>query len=145
MKTSRRRRVFWSAFTLALACLVPRVGPAADKIRVAYSALAPTQGVLWVAEIAGLFPKNDLQADLVYTRAAIETLVSGEVQFGQMTGALMFSARLQGADPVMMAGAMKRAVEAGRMAFLAGRIPRKRYASASSPVDGLIAAGGRRA
>ena len=38
-----------------------------------------------------------------------------------------------------MAGAMKRAVEAGRMAFLAGRIPRKRYASASSPVDGLIA------
>ena len=34
--------------------------------------------------------------------------------------------------------AMKLAVEAGRHAFLAGRIPRKRYASASSPVDGLI-------
>jgi thiazole synthase len=38
-----------------------------------------------------------------------------------------------------MARAMKLAVEAGRDAFLAGRIPRKRYASASSPVDGLIA------
>jgi thiazole synthase len=41
-------------------------------------------------------------------------------------------------DPVRMARAMRLAVEAGRDAFLAGRIPRKRYASASSPVDGLI-------
>ena len=41
-------------------------------------------------------------------------------------------------DPVLMASAMRKAVEAGREAFLAGRIPRKRYASASSPVDGLI-------
>ena len=40
---------------------------------------------------------------------------------------------------VKMAAAMKHAVEAGRLAFEAGRIPRKRYASASSPVDGLIA------
>jgi thiazole synthase len=37
-----------------------------------------------------------------------------------------------------MASAMRKAVEAGREAFLAGRIPRKRYASASSPVDGLF-------
>jgi len=41
-------------------------------------------------------------------------------------------------DPVRMAEAMRRAVEAGRHAFLAGRIPRKLYASASSPVEGLI-------
>jgi thiazole synthase len=41
-------------------------------------------------------------------------------------------------DPVRMARAMKLAVEAGRDAFLAGRIPRKRFASASSPVDGLV-------
>ena len=41
-------------------------------------------------------------------------------------------------DPVRMARAMRLAVEAGRDAFLAGRIPRKRYASASSPVDGLV-------
>jgi thiazole synthase len=44
-------------------------------------------------------------------------------------------------DPVLMASAMKKAVEAGREAFLAGRIPRKRYASASSPVDGGFFAG----
>jgi thiazole synthase len=40
-----------------------------------------------------------------------------------------------------MAGAMKHAVEAGRMAFLAGRIPRREYASASSPSEGLVTAG----
>jgi thiazole synthase len=38
-----------------------------------------------------------------------------------------------------MASAMKHAIIAGREAFLAGRIPRKRYASASSPIDGTIA------
>lgn len=41
-------------------------------------------------------------------------------------------------DPVRMARAMKLAVESGRDAFLAGRIPKKLYASASSPVDGII-------
>jgi thiazole synthase len=42
-------------------------------------------------------------------------------------------------DPVMMAGAMRRAVEAGRMAFLAGRMEKRLYANASSPMTGLIA------
>jgi NitT/TauT family transport system substrate-binding protein len=76
----------------------------ADKVRVAFSAVAPTQGVLWVADLGGLFKKNDLNVEIIYTRAAIETLVAGEVDFAQMTGALMSSARLQGADPVMIAG-----------------------------------------
>lgn len=53
-------------------------------------------------------------------------------------GVLMNTAIAGARDPILMAGAMKKAVEAGREAFLAGRIPRKRYASASSPVDGLI-------
>ncbi len=41
-------------------------------------------------------------------------------------------------DPVKMARAMRYAVDAGRLAYLAGRIPRKLYASASSPMDGRI-------
>jgi thiazole synthase len=41
-------------------------------------------------------------------------------------------------DPVKMAGAMKLAVEAGRMAWLAGRMPKKAYADPSSPLSGLI-------
>ena len=40
-------------------------------------------------------------------------------------------------NPVLMASAMKKAVEDGREAFLAGRMPRKLYASASSPLDGV--------
>ena len=53
-------------------------------------------------------------------------------------GVLMNSAIAGARDPVLMAHAMKLAVEAGRAAFRAGRIPRKRYASASSPLDGTI-------
>ena len=53
-------------------------------------------------------------------------------------GVLMNTAIAGARDPVLMAHAMKLAVEAGRAAFKAGRIPRKRFASASSPLDGLI-------
>ena len=44
----------------------------------------------------------------------------------------------QAKDPVMMARAMKHVVEAGRLAYLAGRMPKKRYADPSSPLAGLI-------
>ena len=54
-------------------------------------------------------------------------------------GVLMNTAIAGAKDPVLMAHAMKLAIQAGRAAFKAGRIPRKRYASASSPIDGTIA------
>jgi thiazole synthase len=53
-------------------------------------------------------------------------------------GVLMNTAIAGAKDPVLMAHAMKLAVEAGRAAFRAGRIPRKRYASASSPIEGAL-------
>jgi len=53
-------------------------------------------------------------------------------------GILMNTAIAAAKEPVRMARAMKLAVEAGREAFLAGRMPRKAYASASSPLTGLI-------
>jgi thiazole synthase len=53
-------------------------------------------------------------------------------------GVLMNTAIALAQDPVRMARAMKAAVEAGRDAFLAGRIPRKMYASASSPLEGVV-------
>lgn len=53
-------------------------------------------------------------------------------------GVLMNTAIAGAKDPVRMARAMKYAVMAGRDAFLAGRIPRRRYASASSPEEGLL-------
>lgn len=51
-------------------------------------------------------------------------------------GVLMNTAIANAKQPILMACAMKKAIEAGREAFLAGRMPRKRYASASSPLDG---------
>lgn len=53
-------------------------------------------------------------------------------------GVLMNTAIAGAKDPLLMAHAMKLAIQAGRAAFKAGRIPRKRYASASSPIDGTI-------
>lgn len=53
-------------------------------------------------------------------------------------GVLMNTAIAGARDPVAMARAMRLAIEAGRLAHRAGRIPRKRYASASSPIDGTF-------
>jgi thiazole synthase len=53
--------------------------------------------------------------------------------------AVLMNTAIAGAqEPVAMAEAMKHAVRAGRLAYLAGRIPRKMYATASSPVEGLV-------
>ena len=53
-------------------------------------------------------------------------------------GVLMNTAIAHAKDPVLMAEAMREAVQAGRKARLAGRMPRTRYANASSPEAGLI-------
>ncbi|MGC9120009.1 MAG: thiazole synthase [Sulfurihydrogenibium sp.] len=53
-------------------------------------------------------------------------------------GVLMNTAIAGAKDPIKMAVAMKHAVIAGRLAYLAGRIPKKMYASASSPMEGII-------
>jgi thiazole synthase len=53
-------------------------------------------------------------------------------------GVLMNTAIAEAKHPVLMASAMRKGIEAGREAYLAGRMPRKRFASASSPIDGLF-------
>ncbi len=53
-------------------------------------------------------------------------------------GVLMNTAIAEAKNPLLMASAMRKGIEAGREAFLAGRMPRKRFASASSPIDGLF-------
>ena len=53
--------------------------------------------------------------------------------------AFLMNTGIAGADdPVTMARAMRLAIEAGRLGFEAGRIPRKMYATASSPVEGVL-------
>jgi thiazole synthase len=53
-------------------------------------------------------------------------------------GVLLNTAIAEAQNPLLMARAMKLAIESGRAAFLAGRIPRKRYASATSPLEGVV-------
>ena len=53
-------------------------------------------------------------------------------------GVLLNTGVAHAKDPVQMAAAMRSALEAGRLAYRAGRIPKKRYATASSPFDGVI-------
>ena len=55
-----------------------------------------------------------------------------------VAGLLMNTAIAGATDPIKMATAMRLAVDAGRLAFEAGRIPRKLYGSASSPISGVI-------
>jgi thiazole synthase len=53
-------------------------------------------------------------------------------------GVLMNTAIAEARNPVLMASAMAKAVQAGREAYRAGRMPRRAYASASSPIDGTF-------
>src|SRR5205085_7121149 len=67
--------------------------------------------------------------------------VSAAMELG-CDGVLLNTAIAHAKDPLRMAHAMRQACEAGRLSFLAGRIPRKLYAQASSPMEGRIASAG---
>lgn len=72
--------------------------------------------------------------------AGVGTASDAAVAMELGADAVLMNTAIAGArDPVQMASAMHHAVIAGRPAFLAGRIARRRYASASSPKEGLIA------
>jgi len=76
----------------------------------------------------------------VIVDAGVGTASDAAVAMELGADAVLMNSAIAGAqDPVRMAEAMKHAVLAGRMAFLAGRIAKRRYASASSPAEGLIA------
>ncbi len=75
----------------------------------------------------------------VIVDAGVGTASDAAVALELGVDAVLMNTAIAGAkDPVRMAHAMRKAVEAGRDAFLAGRIPRKAYGSASSPIDGLV-------
>ncbi len=96
---------------------------------------------------SGLGIQNRYNIRLIVENAQVPVLVDAGVGTASdasiamelgCDGVLMNTAIAQARDPIRMARAMKLAVESGRDAYLAGRIPRKRYASASSPVDGTF-------
>ncbi|HCO43567.1 MAG TPA: thiazole synthase [Gammaproteobacteria bacterium] len=96
---------------------------------------------------SGLGIRNPYNLRLIIEQARVPILVDAGVGTASdaavamelgCDGVLMNTAIAGANDPVLMASAMRKAIEAGREAYRAGRIPRKAYAAASSPLDGLI-------
>jgi len=96
---------------------------------------------------SGLGIRNPYNLRLIMEQARVPILVDAGVGTASdaaiamelgCDGVLMNTAIAAARDPVLMAAAMKKAVEAGREAYRAGRMPRKLYASASSPIDGTF-------
>jgi len=103
-QTAALRLSMLAAAPLAILFLAWSPLTAADKVRIGYTAPGPQHGLLWLGDTAGLFKKNSLDVEIIYMPGNISapSLMSGEIQFGQMTGALMSPIRLQGGDPVML-------------------------------------------
>jgi thiazole synthase len=96
---------------------------------------------------SGLGIRNPYNLMIIRERAKVPVIVDAGVGTASdaaaamelgCDGVLMNTAIAGARDPVLMAAAMRDAVRAGRAAFLAGRIPRRLYANASSPDAGLI-------
>jgi thiazole synthase len=96
---------------------------------------------------SGLGIKNPHNLSIILEHAKVPVIVDAGVGTASDAavamelgchGVLMNTAIAQAKDPVLMAQAMRQAVQAGRMAYRAGRMPKTRYANASSPTQGLI-------
>ncbi len=96
---------------------------------------------------SGLGVQNPVNIRMIVEEAKVPVIVDAGVGTASdaavamelgCDGVLMNTAIAEARDPVMMARAMKHAVEAGRLAYLAGRMQKKRYADPSSPLAGLI-------
>ncbi len=96
---------------------------------------------------SGLGIQNPVGIRLIIEQAGVPVLVDAGVGTASdaavamelgCDGVLMNTAIAEAKDPIKMARAMKMAVEAGRLAYLAGRMPKKMYADPSSPLAGLI-------
>jgi len=101
---------------------------------------------------SGLGIRNPYNIEIILEQASVPVIVDAGVGTASdaaiamelgCDGVLMNTAIAGAQKPVLMAGAMRKAVEAGREAFLAGRIAKKLYATASSPLEGVIGARGR--
>lgn len=96
---------------------------------------------------SGLGIQNRVNIRLIVEQARVPVLVDAGVGTASdatiamelgCDAVLMNTAIAQARNPILMASAMKHAVIAGREAYLAGRMPKRQYASASSPLSGLI-------
>jgi thiazole synthase len=99
---------------------------------------------------SGLGIRNPHNLDIILEQATVPVIVDAGVGTASDAavamelgchGVLLNTAIAHARNPVWMAEAMRGAVDAGRKAFLAGRMPKRRYANASSPASGLVGEG----
>ena len=96
---------------------------------------------------SGLGIRNPYNIRIILEQATVPVIVDAGVGTASdaalamelgCDGVLMNTAIASAKDPILMAEAMRLGVDAGRKAFLAGRIPKKLYATASSPLEGVV-------
>ena len=97
---------------------------------------------------SGLGIQNPNNIEIIRAAAGVPVIVDAGVGTASdaafamelgVDGVLMNTGIAAATDPVAMAEAMRLAVQSGRLAYLSGRIPRTRYASATSPLEGVVA------
>lgn len=99
------------------------------------SPIGSGQGIINPLNLSFIIEQTDVP---VIVDAGIGTPSDAAVAMEMGAAGVLLNTAVSGAkDPVKMAEAMKLAVEAGRLGFEAGRIPKKRYATASSPFEGM--------
>lgn len=112
MRSRTMRRFFALACLWSLATTISPVnGEAQEKLRVAYTVIAPTQATLWTAKELGLFAKHGLDVDLVLlvgAPLAVTALVSGETPIVHAGASAVVTSNLQGSGAVLVAGGANR-------------------------------------
>lgn len=90
--------------------LIATSAAALDRLRIGYGAPTVTMSPLWIAQEGRIFARNGLDVEVLYLESALvqRALIAGEIQYGEMTGALLSAPRLQGADMVMILGFVDR-------------------------------------
>src|ERR1044072_2365646 len=78
---------------------------AADKVRIGYSGATVSNAMLWVTDEGKLFQKNGIDPQILYLQTTLgqTAMIAGEIDMCVYSGSLLSSARLQGADVVMVA------------------------------------------
>ena len=111
-----RKKIVWLVVLLsALGIVFPRLAQTADqpagsrleKVRIAYSAISGSQLVGWIAYDAGFFRKNGLDVEFIFIEGgprAVQSLASGEVQFGVVAGAPVVQSDLRGSSVLLVTG-----------------------------------------
>ena len=106
-----RRFVALACLWLLATTISPAKGGAQEKLRVAYTVIAPTQATLWTAKELGLFAKHGLDVDLVLlvgAPLAVTALVSGETPIVHAGASAVVTSNLQGSGAVLVAGGANR-------------------------------------